>query len=193
MTAVTMIFEMTLDYQIVLPMIIAVAVALGVRRMLSRENIYTMKLVRRGHPIPKALHANMFLVRSARDVMEQDVLKLDVNDTFGTLLDASAAGGMRHVVVTRGQAIVGALRVNTDLRDSIDRSARLGDACRRNFTVVRENAVAFDVIRRLWRRGALMALVVAQTGRPRAGTVLGVIDKEHIADTVASSVQIYPR
>ena len=41
MTAVTMIFEMTRDYHIVLPMILAVAAALGVRRMLSRENIYT--------------------------------------------------------------------------------------------------------------------------------------------------------
>ena len=41
---------MTRDYDIVLPMILAVAVALGVRRMLSRENIYTMKLVRRGQP-----------------------------------------------------------------------------------------------------------------------------------------------
>ena len=70
LTAVAMIFEMTRDYDIVLPMILAVAVGLGVRRMLSRENIYTMKLVRRGHPIPKALHANMFLVRSARDAMD---------------------------------------------------------------------------------------------------------------------------
>ena len=63
MTAVTMIFEMTRDYAIVLPMILAVAVALGVRRLLSRENIYTLKLARRGHAIPKALQANMFLVR----------------------------------------------------------------------------------------------------------------------------------
>ena len=46
-------------------MILAVAVSVGVRRVLSRENIYTMKLVRRGHVIPKALHANMFLVRRA--------------------------------------------------------------------------------------------------------------------------------
>src|SRR3984885_10163709 len=35
MTAVTMIFEMTLDYHIVLPMILAVAAGLGVRRTLS--------------------------------------------------------------------------------------------------------------------------------------------------------------
>ena len=61
MTAVTMIFEMTRDYDIVMPMIIAVAVSIGVRRVLSPENIYTIKLVSRRHFIPKALHANMFL------------------------------------------------------------------------------------------------------------------------------------
>ena len=60
MTAVTMIFEMTLDYGIVLPMIIAVAISIGIRRILSRENIYTIKLQARRHFIPKALHANMF-------------------------------------------------------------------------------------------------------------------------------------
>ncbi|MGH6794887.1 MAG: chloride channel protein, partial [Methylocella sp.] len=36
MTAVTMIFEMTRDYGVVLPSIIAVALAIGVRRLLSR-------------------------------------------------------------------------------------------------------------------------------------------------------------
>ena len=72
MTAVTMIFEMTRDYEIVMPMIVAVAVAIGIRRLLSRENIYTIKLVARRHFIPKALHANMFLVRPAGDVMQKD-------------------------------------------------------------------------------------------------------------------------
>ena len=66
MTAVTMIFEMTRDYDIVMPMILAVATSVGVRRLLSRENIYTLKLVRRGRYVPKALHANMFLVRHAQ-------------------------------------------------------------------------------------------------------------------------------
>src|SRR6516164_4584187 len=74
MTAIVMIFEMTRDYDIVMPMIIAVAVSIGVRRMLSEENIYTIKLAGRNHFIPKAMHANMFLIRRARDVMERDVL-----------------------------------------------------------------------------------------------------------------------
>ena len=42
MTAVAMIFEMTCDYDIVLPMIIAVAFSLGARRLLSPEKyLYT--------------------------------------------------------------------------------------------------------------------------------------------------------
>jgi chloride channel protein, CIC family len=72
MTAIVMIFEMTRDYDIVMPMIIAVAVSIGIRRMLSEENIYTIKLAGRKHFVPKAMHANMFLIRRAGDVMEKD-------------------------------------------------------------------------------------------------------------------------
>ncbi|MGH7087518.1 MAG: chloride channel protein, partial [Stellaceae bacterium] len=86
MTAVTMIFEMTRDYGIVMPMIVAVALSVGVRRLLSRESIYTLKLFRRGHVIPKALHANMFLVRPAREVMDTDVVVAPGSTPFDDFL-----------------------------------------------------------------------------------------------------------
>lgn len=197
LTAVAMVFEMTRDYDIVLPMILAVAVALGVRRVLSRENIYTMKLVRRGHPIPRALHANMFLVRSARDLMDRDYLLIDEATTFGEFLRLTTGSrGMRHVVVTRGKLIVGVLRVNTDLRQTVSTAASdvtMGALAQRNYTIARPDEVVFDVIARLRRRGAAMGIVADGPGRPRAGNVVGVITKEHIADEVASSVRIYPR
>jgi CIC family chloride channel protein len=197
LTAVAMIFEMTRDYDIVLPMILAVAVGLGVRRLLSRENIYTMKLVRRGHPIPKALHANMFLVRSVNDAMDRDFLLIDEAMSFDEFLRQSAgSGGLRHVVVTRGNLIVGVLRVNTKLRQPVDTAARsvpMGVLAQRNFTIVRSGAAMFDVIVRLRRREAVMGVVVDGPGRPRADKVVGVISKEHIADEVASSVRMYPR
>ncbi len=108
MTAITMIFEMTRDYDIVLPMILAVALSVGVRRLLSRENIYTLKLARRGHVIPKALHANMFLVRRAKDVMDTDVVLAPAETTFDAFLAQPGHDGrMRHVAVTEGNRIVG--------------------------------------------------------------------------------------
>jgi CIC family chloride channel protein len=197
MTAVAMVFEMTRDYDIVLPMILAVAVALGTRRMLSYENIYTMKLVRRGHPIPKALHANMFLVRSARDAMDRDFVRIDEGVRFDAFLrSAEARSGMRHLVITRGNLIVGVLRVNTALRQSVHETTSdvtLGALMQRNYVIVRTEAAIFDVITRMSRRRAMMGIVVEGQGRPRADRVVGVITREHIADEVANSVRMYPR
>jgi CIC family chloride channel protein len=206
MTAVTMIFEMTRDYDIVLPMILAVAAALGIRRLLSRENIYTLKLVRRGHPIPKALHANMFLVRRAGEVMDRNFLTAPADLGLGAFLRQPGHGGaMLHVLITRGERIAGVLRINTGLRQglaaAVETGVTLGDVARRDFTLVREDDVAFDIIQRLWRRKAVMAIVIRRDGRrdgrhrhaPRPGDVLGLITKEHVADAVAASVQVYPQ
>jgi chloride channel protein, CIC family len=197
MTAVTMIFEMTLDYSIVMPLIVAVAMSIGARRVLSHETIYTMKLVRRGRAIPKARHANMFLVRSARDVMDADVQVLPAETSFDEFLrQPEHAGRLRHVVVTDKDHIAGVIRVNTSLRRGLEGSttgASLGDVASRNFTVVGENDTAFEVIRSMWRRNAIMAVVVRGRGVPRASDVAGVITKEHVADSVADSIKAYPQ
>ena len=54
MTAIVMVFEMTRDYAIIVPVIVAVAIAAGIRRALIGETIYTIKLRHRGHRIPKS-------------------------------------------------------------------------------------------------------------------------------------------
>jgi CIC family chloride channel protein len=196
MTAVAMIFEMTLDYSIVMPMIVAVAMSIGARRVLSPETIYTMKLVRRGRTIPKARHANMFLVRAAREVMDADIQVLPVDASFDDYVrQPEHAGRLRHVVVTDQGRIVGVIRVNTGLRRGLEGAhtgLTLGDVASRNFTVVGESETAFDVIRRMWRRGAIMAVVVRGRGIPRGSDVAGVITKEHVADSVADSIKTYP-
>ena len=164
MTAVTMIFEMTLDYSIVMPMIVAVAMSIGARRLLSRETIYTLKLVRRGRAIPKARHANMFLVRSAREVMDADIQVLPAEHSFDDYLrQPEHAGRLRYVVVTDKGHLYGVIRVNTGLRRGLETTqtgVSLGEVASRNFTIVREDETAFDVIRRMWRRNAIMAVVV---------------------------------
>jgi chloride channel protein, CIC family len=196
MTAVTMIFEMTLDYSIIMPMIVAVAMSIGARRVLSRETIYTLKLVRRGRSIPKARHANMFLVRAAREVMDTDIQVLPADASFDDYLSQPEhAGRLRHVVVTDKGHIYGVIRVNTGLSRGLEGAktgVTLGDVASRNFTVVGEGESAFDVIRRMWRRKAIMAVVVRGRGIPRDADVAGVITKEHVADSVADSVMVYP-
>ena len=52
--------------------------------------------------------------------------------------------------------------------------------------------IAFEVIARMWRKRAFMAIVVEGRGIPHGDDVVGVITKEHVADSVASSMKIYP-
>lgn len=195
MTAVTMIFEMTRDYDVVMPMIVAVAVSIGVRRALSQENIYTIKLVARRHFIPKALHANMFLIRPAGEVMDKDILLLPQETRFDDILRRTDNNGVfRHIVVTDDDKIIGVLRVNTALRRGLEGAytgVKLGDVANRAFTIAREDDVMFGVIDRAWRKKAAMIVVVRGDGVPRASDVAGVITKDHVADSVGESVRPY--
>ena len=79
MTAIIMIFEMTRDYNIIVPLVVAVAIALGFRRMIISETIYTSKLVLRGRHIPKERHSNMFMVHPVREIMTSDQIYIDAS------------------------------------------------------------------------------------------------------------------
>lgn len=69
MAAIVMIFEMTRDYNVIIPITITVALSYGIRRAFCPESIYTLKLVRRGRHAPWALHADLGQVQIARDLM----------------------------------------------------------------------------------------------------------------------------
>jgi CIC family chloride channel protein len=47
-TAVLIMFELTGEYRIILPLMLAIALAAGVSKLISRDTIYTRKLLRRG-------------------------------------------------------------------------------------------------------------------------------------------------
>ena len=87
------------------------------------------------------------------------------------------------------------LRVNTELRRGLEGAysgVLLGDIAQKNFTIARAEDVVFDVVERMWRRGAALAIVTKGSGwLPRGNNVVGMISKEHIADSVADSIRPY--
>ena len=53
MTAIVMIFEMTLDYNVIIPITVTVAVSYGIRTVLCPQSIYTLKLTRVDTTFPR--------------------------------------------------------------------------------------------------------------------------------------------
>lgn len=71
-TAIIMLFEMTQDYNIILPLMIAVVVSTVVSRGLNRETIYTLKLVRRGIDLHQIGQASPLREVTVEEAMTRD-------------------------------------------------------------------------------------------------------------------------
>jgi CIC family chloride channel protein len=80
-TATVMTFEMTRDYNAILPIILSAVTAYAVRKRLSAESIYTLKLIRRGQPVPEGLQAAIDVARQVRDVMTPQFRVVHDGDT----------------------------------------------------------------------------------------------------------------
>jgi CIC family chloride channel protein len=188
MTAIVMVFEMTRDYNIIVPMVIAVALAIGVRRRLSGENIYTIKLAWRGKHIPKQRHTNMFLVRHAAEVMDDAFAVLPAEMSLEAALQQLGFDtDKRFIVVTRGEAVAGIVRVNRILRSSegVHTDATLGEVASHAWVAAERDDILHDVLQRMSEIDGHYA-VVLPNGRTRADSrsVIGVVGKDRIADSV---------
>ncbi len=180
MTAIMMIFEMTGDYNIAVAAIIAVACAIGMRRALVKENIYTMKLARRGHHVPTDHRTHMFPIRLVTEVMHPIIGVVDAKDLrrATATLTSLPADSHGYAVVTRGKHVSGVVLV-----DKNDVTRALAPV-RSKFGVARENNLMESVLSRMVARGHAYELVVRGTGVPRPQAVLGVISHETITQSV---------
>ncbi|MCA8878804.1 MAG: chloride channel protein [Rhodobacteraceae bacterium] len=179
LTSIMMIFEMTGDYTTTLPAIIAVVVAVGVRRSLMTDNIYTMKLTRRGHHIPRESRQHMFPLRKVGDVMEPVVAVVEeaaMRPAEG--VHPRGEGKRDFAVVMNGRHIVGAVVVEGETPDHA-----MGPVLK-PVGIVREDAFLREVISHMSDRGQRALLVVPKGATPRAENVTGVVTRIAIADCV---------
>jgi CIC family chloride channel protein len=73
LTAILILFEMTGNYKIILPLMLSCIVATIFARQLMKESIYTLKLVRRGIDIREGKEVNVLKSMFVKDVMNSDV------------------------------------------------------------------------------------------------------------------------
>ena len=161
LTAIVMIFEMTLDYSVVLPMTLTVAVSYGLRRALLSESMYTMKLARRGHPMPWALQANAHLVHHVTDIAIDDARILP-DDTPGADLAIYDGDPPREIVLTRGGRVTGIVSELWVLghRDAVRNAKTLLEVARHDYVTIPSHAAIFEVLARLHAARASVAIVL---------------------------------
>jgi CIC family chloride channel protein len=196
MTAIVMIFEMTLDYSVIMPMTITVALSYGTRTLLTRESIYTMKLARREHFIPAALQTNLLHVRRAHDIMQGPVVTVSSSDSLDALASrASDHSDVQWFLVAQDGRVAGV--APKDYALSASESERRGwhsvaDVMRRDFIFAREDETMDTIIARLHRPHAAIAVVIKDPGvAGPVADVVGIITWERVAALLEEAVESF--
>ncbi len=86
-TAILIIFEMTNDYRIILPLMVAVVVSTLVARRLFKPSIYTIKLIKRGIHLKEGKDASILRVHRVSDVMRKDLDPIPPATPLAAILD----------------------------------------------------------------------------------------------------------
>ena len=96
LTAMIMVFEMTKDYHLILPLMLAVGTSTLIYNHYNCESIYTLKLKLRGTELRTSFDYNILEEIKIGEIMQKNVETLKAGDSFCDaldLMDASHHGG----------------------------------------------------------------------------------------------------
>jgi len=112
-TAIVIIFELTGDYKIILPLMLSSIIASFMTVGIHKESIYTMKLKRRGILLKEGREVNILRSLRAKDFISHDYVKFLNTERVGNIID-QALGGAHHAfqIVDSENNYVGCFSLN---------------------------------------------------------------------------------
>lgn len=119
LSAILILFEMTGDYKIILPLMIACIISTLASGRLMRESIYTLKLARRGINIRAGKEVNILKAIPVKDVMSTRVETVSEDLSLGVLAEKIAKSKNNSFPVVNDAGKLSGILSFFDYRDVI--------------------------------------------------------------------------
>ncbi|WP_158583586.1 chloride channel protein [Salinisphaera sp. Q1T1-3] len=188
LTALVIIFEMTRDYHVIIPMVIIVSIAYGVRQFLMADTIYTFKLTRRNHPVPASLETNLFMLRKAAEFYDPRVVRVGSTRGIAEVRRRFRRFGRQSpnvLVLDKNQQIQAIFSSRRHYR--LKKQGGLGirswadDHMETDYIVVGAEDMIFDIVGRLRAAACEVALVTPDGTMSHPREVQGVLTLSDVA------------
>ncbi|WP_457566325.1 chloride channel protein [Caldithrix abyssi] len=192
--AILIIFEMTNDYKIILPLMITTIIATLLAMRLQNESIYTLKLVRRGINIFGGREINVLKSLKVEDVVNPTIDLVSVRTPFEKLIPVIANSSHNQIyVVDDAEKLVGYISMQ-EIRqtmvelDTLKHLLIAGDIANPDIPVVRCDETLDKVMKLFGRVGLEELPVVSVNGNEQ---IMGTISQREVID--AYNQQIFLR
>jgi CIC family chloride channel protein len=191
-TAIIIVFELTNDYHIILPLMITCIMSMIISSKLSRESIYTLKLVLRNIGLKEGMETNVMESIYVKNVYRKEFESILVTDNFSQIVNRIIRGKEADFPIVDSEGHVSGMISIHDIKDylyereSLQNLLIAGDISNPNFESIspEENCqAALDKLRKYSFDGLP---VVADTN---SNKIIGVIWRKDIQDAYDREIE----
>jgi len=192
-TAIIILFEMTADYKIIIPLMVAVVISTVITQNMSRESIYTLKLVRRGVDTRGLEERSPLRTVTAAQVMTQNyptiLPETPVNDLIARLRKTGHHGFLIADAVGNLQGVVTISDVEAAMAEGDIKDLTAADIATKNLITAYPDQPLHDVLVKLGAREVGRIPVVDRNNPKR---LLGALRRSDIIRAYTKGVRRKP-
>ncbi len=179
LTAILLLFEMTHDYHIILPLMFAVVIALLLAQRIRRDSVYTLGLARKGVRLERGRDVEVLEGITVGEVMEPSDCVLAASDSLGAASDRFAQTRHHGLPVVDSDGNLAGIMTIQDLervRAGEAPPLTVGEACTRDLLVTHPDESIGVALRRMSSRDVGRLPVVARDDPRRLLGLLRRVD-----------------
>jgi CIC family chloride channel protein len=188
-TAIIMLFEMTMDYRIILPLMIAVVISTIVARSIKRDGIYTTKLMRRGIDIGQLEQSSPLKGIKVGEVMEKNFPSVLPTLTVNELINRLRRSEYNGLPVVNDEGELVGMVTDSDVEAALSRGdftdLTVDDIAVKSLIVAYPDEYVHDVFVKLGAR-EVGRIPVVERENPKH--MLGVLRRRNILQAYARAV-----
>jgi len=175
LTAILLLFEMTGDYRIILPLMFSVAVSLLISQRIERDSVYGLGLARHGIRLDRGRDVNVLAALTVAEVMETDFPTLSESTPLEEAADLMRRTRRQGLPVLDADGRLAGLFTTQDLQTA--NGATVGEACSRAVQVAYPDETLHAALERMSRLDVGRLPVVERSDSRR---VIGLLRRSDV-------------
>ena len=191
-TAIIIVFELTNDYHIILPLMITCIMSMIISSKLSRESIYTLKLVLRNIGLKEGIETNVMESIYVKDVYRKEFESILVTDNFSQIVNRIIRGKEADFPVVDSEGHVSGMISIHDIKDylyereSLQNLLIAGDIFNPEFETISPDDNCQNALDKLRKYSFDGLPVVADTNSRK---IIGIIWRKDIQDAYDREIE----
>ncbi len=159
-TAIIMLFEMTRNYEIMLPVMLCSVISFLIAQLLIPDTMYTKKLTRRGIHIEFDKRISSFSTSSVLEVYKKNFVSLKSDDKITDAIEKMQKNDLSVLpVIDKGKTVIGKIRYENIYKTNCPSDQTINNYIDKINIVIPQSCNNFDALRKMQKLNSSILII----------------------------------